>query len=154
MSRLPFRDWIVTACFYAAVHIAEGLFHVLSPLGKKHSENTMPAWFKGSTHGWRKKLINELVNSGNLSREFLNIYKNLHTQSTISRYLVYPSRGGSSVSINTLSSNHFSLNDIKSFIKTDLAKLEDEAKHYISTITMPHSRISLLISKLKDFFKN
>lgn len=153
LLHLPFKDWIVTACFYAAVHLAEALFYILSPLGCQHSNTQRPPqqrYQRIGNHGWRKELIRNLVRSSSLSRQFLNIYKNLHQQSTISRYLVSPRRRGPGVSINTLSNSYFSPHDIKGFLKTDLAALEAEARPHMTGIALPSNKIITLIIRIKN----
>ena len=97
-------------------------------------------------------MIKDLIRSDLLSRDFRIAYDTLHRQSTISRYLVVPSRRGSGTPIEMSASKFFSPDDIKGFIKDELAILETEAKPHIATILMPPNRISSLISKIKNLF--
>ena len=83
-----------------------------------------------------------------LSRDFIIAYDTLFHSSIISRYLVVPHGAAQ----NILASKYFSPDDIKGFIKDELAILETEAKPHMATISMPPNWISSLLSKLKNLF--
>ena len=95
-------------------------------------------------------MIKELIKSKGLSKNFLLLFENLHHQSTISRYLVKPK----GAAINILANTYFRPQDIKGFVKTDLAALEKEAQPHLKPSIILPSRFLLILNKLKKkFFK-
>jgi len=158
---LPFKDWVVTACFYAAVHLSEALFDILAPSGNHHAETTKPPSFRGGIHAWRGELINRLVRANRVSVNFFIFYRNFYIQSNISRYLIQPTGTFSNLrwnrinwrALNMLSDDYFSHNDINDFINKDLATLEREAGPYLSGISIPRDKRYNLLNILKNIFQ-
>ena len=88
-----FKDWAVTALFYAAVHYFEALLHQEPPftypgISRRifHSEASIPTYgdsarHRYSHHGWREQLIRR-----NCDRSTVTAYRELRDASQIARY--------------------------------------------------------------------
>lgn len=80
-----YRDWAITAAFYAAVHLAEATFYEIPRV--KHSDQ---AWDRGKRdpHGYRIDKIRDIAKGAYKS------YKKLYNASRHVRYLTYMAEGG------------------------------------------------------------
>jgi hypothetical protein len=77
-TKPEFRDWAITATFYATVHLVEACFTTVSTIG--HTE-TAPDRHGQEPHGYRSRKVNELAKSAYKS------YRKLYTASYRVRYL-------------------------------------------------------------------
>jgi uncharacterized protein (UPF0332 family) len=78
----PYHDWVITICFYSAIHYFEAwLFITNTDSNKKHSDTSMLQDYNKSHHSWREDLIHK--NRPTVWKSF----RKLRTQSEIARYL-------------------------------------------------------------------
>jgi len=82
-GNLKYKDWLITVCFYAAIHYVEAVFFNMPNI--KHTETSIPKYPDGKNkypfHPWRKELI-----KNNLPEIYL-YYRKLETNSHTARYL-------------------------------------------------------------------
>ena len=88
-----FKDWAVTAAFYAAVHYFEARLHqepqfTCPGISSRifHTESSIPTYgnstrYRYSHHGWREQLIRR-----NCDRATVTAYRELRNASQIARY--------------------------------------------------------------------
>lgn len=81
---MRYKDWVITAAFYAAVHYAEAFFFSIK--GVKHSETSVPRDERGkprvSLHTWRKTVLLD-----HCTGVAYTCYRNLQEASETARYL-------------------------------------------------------------------
>ena len=61
-SKLTYKDWIITVCFYAALHYVESIFFNIPSV--RHTVTTIPiepttGKKRCSEHAWRMKLVKD-----------------------------------------------------------------------------------------------
>ncbi|MDO9289289.1 MAG: hypothetical protein Q7T83_10930 [Thermodesulfovibrionales bacterium] len=95
-GHLKYKDWLITGCFYSAIHYVEAVFFNMPNI--KHTESSIPKYpdgrYKYTPHPWRKELIKQ-----NLPRIFI-YYRKLESNSHTARYLNM-NRSGSASSFFT-----------------------------------------------------
>jgi hypothetical protein len=112
-SHLKYKDWLITASFYAAIHYIEALFFNIP--GIRHSEQSIPTnqGRRYSVHTWRENLIRSQFPT----TVYVN-YRKLRTNSQIARYLNLKQSG--------TASDFFSDQDALRFLDRDLARIKEE----------------------------
>lgn len=78
----PYHDWVITICFYSAIHYFEAWLFITNTDNNKHSYTSMPQDYNKSPHSWREDLIHR-----SFSVEVWKSFRKLRTQSEIARYL-------------------------------------------------------------------
>jgi len=115
-SKLTYKDWIITVCFYAALHYVESIFFNIPSV--RHTVTTIPiepttGKKRCSEHAWRMKLVKD-----NFSQRVYIHFKKLYTNSLTARYLE-TNRSG-------LSSSYFSDQDALNAFDRDLQTIKQE----------------------------
>ena len=115
-SNLTYKDWIITVCFYAALHYVESIFFNIPSV--QHTVTTIPidpntGKRRYTEHGWRMKLVKD-----NFSQKVYIHFQKLYTNSMTARYLE-TSRSG-------LSSSYFSDQDAVNAFDRDLQTIKQE----------------------------
>lgn len=115
-TKLTYKDWLITVCFYSALHYIEAHFFNIPAI--QHSITTIPkdpstGKWQCSEHGWRMKLVQR-----NLPPNVYIHFKKLHANSTTARYL--------DTNKNALSSSYFSNQDALNAFDKDLQMIKKE----------------------------
>jgi len=115
---MEYRDWVITAAFYAAVHYAEAFF--FSVQGIEHSETSVDRDEQGklldSIHRWRRRLLQ--VHSTGVAYV---CYRNLQEASEIARYL-----GADKVVVTGTACDFFPVDAVMVLLGVDLSNLKKE----------------------------
>jgi hypothetical protein len=87
----PYYDWVITACFYSAIHYFEArLFAMMAEVNNKHSDTSVPLDSEGkqkySIHRWREELV-----QNHFPQLIWRSYRKLKENSELARYLTNPS---------------------------------------------------------------
>jgi len=109
-----YRDWAITAAFYAAVHLAEASFFTHSDIGHSATAKDRGG---AEIHRYREGKIRELANSAYPS------YRKLREASQHARYLAR-SRGSSTTHQSMM--DYYGESVVRNFIEKDLPKVRDE----------------------------
>jgi hypothetical protein len=109
-----YRDWAITAAFYAAVHLAEASFSTHSDIG--HSAIAKDKRKDEGIHDYRERKIRELARSAYRS------YKKLREASQHARYLALKERSQTHQEMM----EYYSVSDVRRFIERDLTKVREE----------------------------
>ena len=119
-----FKDWAVTAAFYAALHYFEARLHQEPPFTYPgisgrifHSESSIPTYdnsarYRYSNHGWREQLIRR-----NCDRATVTAYRELRDASQIARY-------HEGVVASTTAHEHYSNQEVERLITTLLERVK------------------------------
>jgi hypothetical protein len=103
-SDLTYKDWIITVCFYAALHYIESVFFKIPTV--QHTITNIPTdpttgKRRCSEHAWRRQLVRN-----NCSQNVYIHFQKLYTNSMTARYLDTNKSGLSS----SYFSNEYALN--------------------------------------------
>ena len=104
-----YRDWAITAAFYAAVHLVEACFTTKPDIG--HTESARDRG-KTEQHRYRSNKINELAQPAYAS------YRKLHIASQRLRYLAMRSPH--------IATDFYSVDDARQLIEGELPKVQQE----------------------------
>ncbi len=112
----PYCDWIITACFYAAIHYFEArLFLEYANDSDKHTDTSVPVdemgYLQYSPHAWRTDLVRRIS-----SKQAWKDYRKLKTASELARYLASSPRT-SNAFLTEPSYCHFSNEIAKQFVE-------------------------------------
>ncbi len=113
LASLEYKDWIITATFYAAIHYVEAAFFQNPKI--VHTEISKPRNYKGSYHDYRTEMILE-----NYSFKVWQSFRKLYEQSRIARYLHFPAEREF---LEKPVQEYFSNSDVKGFFQRDLATI-------------------------------
>lgn len=116
-GNLRYKDWLITICYYAALHYVEATFANIQNI--QHSTWNIPKDSTGkdrySVHSWRKDLIKKYLPS-----QVYVCYSKLEQNSQIARYLD-PQKTGSSDS-------YFQDQDVVRMFDNDLQRIKQELR--------------------------
>lgn len=116
-GHLEYKDWLITVCFYTAMHYIEAIFFNMHSI--KHTESTIPKYPTGknkySIHGWRRQLIQR-----NLPRKVYIFYRKLEENSQTARYL--------DINRSGLASSFFTGQDVLDMFDKNLQTIKQELK--------------------------
>jgi hypothetical protein len=114
MEKAPeFRDWAITAAFYAAVHLVEACFTSRSEIG--HTEVAQDRASNEEKHRFRSRKVRELANNAYPS------YRKLFEASYNVRYLTKSSSGGQQSAIQ-----YYDEAAARKLVHEDLVKVRTE----------------------------
>jgi hypothetical protein len=112
---MVYKDWIVTAAFYAAVHYVEAMFYRERQWHTEKDRGGIPA------HQWRVERLEAMTVGGKIPHRCWLIYKNLQQASNQARYLeLWETRGGKTAA------DYFSEQTTRAFLTQDLETLKSE----------------------------
>ncbi len=111
-----YKDWIVTVCFYAALHYIESAFFNIPSV--QHTITNIPidpitGNRRYSQHAWRSKLV-----ANNFSKKVYIHFQKLYANSMTARYL--------DINRSGLSSSYFSDQDALNAFDKDLQTIKQE----------------------------
>lgn len=117
-GHLEYKDWIITVCFYTALHYVEAVFFNMPHI--QHTSLSIPkdpttGKYLYSEHAWREKLIQQ-----HLPQKVYIHFRKLHTNSNTARYLDINKSG--------LSSSYFTDKDALDAFDKDLQSIKQELK--------------------------
>lgn len=115
-SDLTYKDWIITVCFYAALHYVEFAFFNIPSV--QHTMANIPidpitGKRRYSEHAWRRQLIKD-----NCSQKVYIHFQKLYTNSMTARYL--------DTNMSGSSSSYFSNQDALNAFDKDLQTIKQE----------------------------
>jgi len=79
LTDLQYKEWIVIACFYSALHYVEAALSQNSAI--EHSETSFPRDYPGGIHDYRQDLVEQYY------PVIFSAYSKLRNNSMIARYL-------------------------------------------------------------------
>ena len=108
LGELTYKEWVVVAVFYSAVHYVEAALAMEPTI--EHTDTSMPNGF-GSYHDWREYLVFQLF-----PLSAWKSYKKLLDQSKTARYL--NTQRGQHLTIAL--EDYFSDQNVRDFLQRDL----------------------------------
>jgi hypothetical protein len=122
-SAAAFRDWAITAGFYAAVHLAEASFVGHAEIEKAWKEVTGSDPTGGKRHQFRSQIIRQYASDDVYKR-----YTKLSTASYHVRYLAKHDVKGTQIG-----PQYYSVADVAKFVKEDLPRIRVELQKAFGT---------------------
>lgn len=120
MGDMIYRDWVVTAAFYSALHYIDGYLATLTP--PIHPDSNIPMDVQGrqryTPHAWRSRLVFQY-----LGRDCYKSYKKLKDDSFVSRYLTK----GMGAWISQAAHDYFSTSHVEARVNNDLQAVKIQA---------------------------
>lgn len=120
-TALPFFDWLITVCFYAAVHYAEALFY-FQP-GIVHTESACPA---GEVrHAYRARMLRQIA-----GHKCWHSYRKLLDASYNVRYL-----GLAMQHPNQIAVQYYTRADARRMYSEMLANVREAAQSHLDSLS-------------------